>query len=179
MPVVWRARGVSQRQVPRLSGSDLIEPLLDAAQTLGLRFGVLGGSSEAHAQLEPVLSRRWPQLTVAGLWSPSREALDDPHGAAEVAAEIRWSRVDMLMVCLGKPRQERWIATYAPLAGVRTALAFGGTVDFLAGRVPRAPATVSNVGLEWAWRLSHEPRRLARRYLLQGPPAALALWSGS
>jgi exopolysaccharide biosynthesis WecB/TagA/CpsF family protein len=162
-PLVHRAGELTGRPWPRLAGSDLIEPLLCEAEKEGLSVGFLGGSLETHEALKPLLARRWPALRVGGFWAPSRNQLSDPEASAELAAEIRAEDVDILAVCLGKPRQERWIAEYAQASGAKVCLAFGAVVDFLAGRVNRAPAWVADHSLEWAWRLSLEPRRLARR----------------
>jgi exopolysaccharide biosynthesis WecB/TagA/CpsF family protein len=174
-PLAKRAGDLTGRPWPRLAGSDLIEPILDEAQRRGLRIAFLGGATATHEALKPIMKRRWPELAVAGYWSPSRSELDDSTNAAALAAEIRQGDVDILAVCLGKPRQERWIAEHGAASGAAVCLAFGAVVDFLAGRVDRAPRWIADHGLEWAWRLSNEPRRLARRYLVQGPRAYVAL----
>jgi exopolysaccharide biosynthesis WecB/TagA/CpsF family protein len=178
-PLVRRAGELTGRPWPRLAGSDLVEPILSRAARLGITVGFLGGSRETQDELKPVLARRWPELQVRGFWSPSRAQLDDPRQAADLATEIRREGVDILVVCLGKPRQEEWIAAHALDSGARVCLAFGAVVDFLAGRMNRAPRWVADHGMEWAWRLGNEPRRLARRYLLQGPPAYRALQNDS
>lgn len=174
-PLVTRANELTGHSWPRLAGSDLIEPLLDRAEAAGQSVGFLGGSHQTQAELAPVLQRRWPRLRVGGYWSPERSELANPATAADLAKAIAATNVDILAVCLGKPRQEQWIAEYGAAAGVKVCLAFGAVVDFLAEHVQRAPHVVADHGLEWAWRLAHEPRRLARRYLIQGPPAYLAL----
>ncbi|WP_344808042.1 WecB/TagA/CpsF family glycosyltransferase [Microlunatus ginsengisoli] len=174
-PLVRRAGELTGRPWPRLAGSDLIEPILDQAEKRGLSVGFLGGAPETHDLLSPVMKKRWPDLRVAGYWAPTRSDLDDPGRASALAAEVKRNAVDVLAVCLGKPRQERWIAEYGAESGAAVCLAFGAVVDFLAGRVDRAPRWIADHGLEWAWRLAAEPRRLARRYLIQGPPAYVAL----
>lgn len=174
-PLVWQARRATRTKVPKLSGADLILPILDEAEVQGLTFGVLGGSDESQQMARENMARRWPGLRVAGMWSPSRADLEDPEKAEAIARGIADAGVDILMVCLGKPRQEHWIATWGPMARAKVALAFGGTIDFLAGKTKRAPGVVSEMGLEWLWRLAHEPRRLARRYLIQCPPAEFRL----
>ncbi len=171
MPVVFRARALTRQPVTRVAGADLIFPLLDAAADQGLRFGVLGGSAEVQQVLRDVLSDRWPTLPVAGMWAPDRAELSNEATSRLLDETIRRAEVDVLMVCLGKPRQEYWIQGHGQSADVPVALAFGGTVDLLAGRIRRAPRIVSNTGFEWLWRLTREPKRLAARYLLQAPPA--------
>ncbi|MBT8160338.1 MULTISPECIES: WecB/TagA/CpsF family glycosyltransferase [Arthrobacter] len=174
-PLVSQAERLTGRHWPRLAGSDLIGPLLDVATSLNLSVGFLGGAREAQESLKERLGRERPGLILAGFWSPSREDLTDAEVSTGIAAEIAAAGVDILVVGLGKPRQELWIAEYGSLTGASVLLAFGAVVDFLAGRVKRAPEWVSSKGLEWAWRLALEPRRLARRYLLDGPPAYASL----
>lgn len=160
---------------PRLAGSDLIGPLLERVVEHGMRVGFLGGSPETHDALRKRLALERPALSVSGMWSPSARELADPVSSRLIAQEIAEAGTDVLVVCIGKPRQEVWIAEYGELTGARTLLAFGAVVDFLAGRIERAPRWVSDHGLEWAWRFALEPRRLAQRYLVQGPPAYAAV----
>ncbi|MGW9402480.1 WecB/TagA/CpsF family glycosyltransferase [Arthrobacter sp. NPDC055585] len=170
-PVAARASTLTGRQWPRLAGSDLINTLLDQCEEHGLSVGFLGGAPQTHERLQQVLPRLRPGLRIAGCWAPKREQLGDPEANRSLTADIARSGVDVLVVGLGKPRQELWIAENGAATGAPVLLAFGAVVDFLAGRVQRAPYWASANSLEWAWRLALEPRRLARRYLLQGPPA--------
>ncbi|MDT9592543.1 WecB/TagA/CpsF family glycosyltransferase [Nocardioides zeae] len=170
-PIATRAEQVTGRHWPRLAGSDLTAPVLDALQAAGASVGFLGGSEATHERLRATLARTRPALRVAGTWAPTREVVSDPVASRALAAEIRASGTDVLLVGLGKPRQELWIAEHGHLTGARRLLAFGAVVDFLAGDVPRAPAWMAEHGLEWSYRLAKEPRRLARRYVVDGPLA--------
>jgi exopolysaccharide biosynthesis WecB/TagA/CpsF family protein len=174
-PIVAAVRRQTGSSWPRLAGSDLIGPLLDRATTEGLSVGFFGGSPATHDLLRERMASERPDLTIAGYWAPSRDELSDPLRSAELAKSIEAAGVDILVVSLGKPRQELWISQHGAATGARVLLAFGAVVDFLAGRVDRAPAFVARVGMEWAWRLMLEPRRLAHRYLIDGPPAYRAL----
>ncbi|MGA8787919.1 MAG: WecB/TagA/CpsF family glycosyltransferase [Paenarthrobacter sp.] len=178
-PLVTEAARVTGQAWPRLAGSDVVEPLLDEAERRGLRVGFLGGSPQAQELIRKRFARERPGLTVAGWWAPERPVLADVNASRLLAADIAAAAVDLLVVGLGKPRQELWIAEYGPLSGAKVLLAFGAVVDFLAGRIRRAPVWVSAHGLEWAWRLMLEPRRLARRYLVDGPGAYLTLRTSS
>jgi exopolysaccharide biosynthesis WecB/TagA/CpsF family protein len=174
-PVAARLEEATGMTWPRLAGSDLIGPILERAQNNGLRVGFLGGSTSTHALLRERLRLERPTLQISGCWAPGADELADPVRSREIAEAIAAARTDVLVVCLGKPRQEVWISEYGGLTGARTLLAFGAVVDFLAGRVERAPRWVADHGLEWAWRLVLEPKRLAKRYLVQGPGAYLAV----
>jgi exopolysaccharide biosynthesis WecB/TagA/CpsF family protein len=175
VPLVRTANALSGRQWPKLSGSDLISPILESAAELGVRVGFLGGAVETHRRLRERLDERLPALRIAGTWAPTRSEVYDPAASERIAAEIRAADVEILVVGLGKPRQEDWITRFGPATGARVLLAFGAVIDFLAGQVRRAPGRVADAGVEWAWRLMLEPRRLGRRYLIHGPPALLRL----
>jgi exopolysaccharide biosynthesis WecB/TagA/CpsF family protein len=174
-PVAKEAARRTGQSYPRLAGSDLAPAILDICESRGLRVGFLGGSPDNHLRLKSRLSAERPRLTVAGLWSPSREELSSSAASGCLADEIAAATVDVLFVGLGKPRQELWIANFGARTGSRVVLGFGAVVDFLAGDRQRAPRILSQLGLEWAWRLLLEPRRLANRYLVEGPVAYLRL----
>jgi len=174
-PLASQAERLTGSAWPRLAGSDLIADILRNAERDGRSVGVVGGNSETHALLRTELALHHPRLRIAGLWAPAREEISDPVMARQLAARISESQPDILVVCLGKPRQELWIAEHGAATGARVMLAFGAVVDFLAGRIGRAPRWVADAGLEWAWRLAKEPRRLASRYLVDGPPAYAAV----
>jgi hypothetical protein len=131
-----------------------------------------------HDALKDVLAERFPRLRPLLTWAPDRPVLGDPVASAALAQEIRASQVDLLFVGLGKPRQEAWIQEYGVRTGARVLLAFGAAMDFIAGGSARAPEVLRQHGLEWLDRLVREPRRLWRRYLVQGPRALTRLHWG-
>lgn len=179
VPLARRAQRMTGVDWPRLAGSDLIDPVLDLAIEFGWRVGFLGGTPETHRTLRVVLADRRPALEVSGFWAPRREDLFEPGAAGRLADDIAAAETTILVVGLGKPRQEQWIEAFGVRTEARVLLAFGAVVDFLAGRVKRAPRWAADNGFEWAWRLAKEPRRLSRRYLVQGPPAFLKLQRNS
>lgn len=174
-PLRNTATTLTGHEWPRLAGSDLIDPLLDRAEAEGLRVGFLGGSEETHRLLKVKAREKRPGLKISGWWAPERAELVSPELSTKLAQTIALTGTDILVVGLGKPRQELWIAQYGALTGAPVLLAFGAVVDFLANRITRAPEPVSAAGMEWAWRLAMEPRRLANRYLVQGPEAYLRM----
>jgi N-acetylglucosaminyldiphosphoundecaprenol N-acetyl-beta-D-mannosaminyltransferase len=178
-PLVRRASALTGHREELLTGADALPHLMDVAEGASASVGFLGGTEEAHERLGRVLADRNPGLKVSGLWSPPRTILDDPMGAARVADDIAAAAVDLLVVGLGKPRQERWIQRYGRTSGAHVLLAFGASADFLAGTSTRAPRWIRNAGFEWADRLAREPRRLGRRYCIEGPSAFWHLWTDS
>jgi N-acetylglucosaminyldiphosphoundecaprenol N-acetyl-beta-D-mannosaminyltransferase len=160
----------------RVSGSDLAFPLLGRAARRGWRTYLLGGAPGVAEEAARRLRARLPSLVVAGTDAP-RITLEpgDPEGEAALA-RLRAARPDLVLVALGAPKQELWIHRHRAALGPAVAVGVGATLDFLSGRVRRAPRWVSRAGLEWLWRLGREPRRLWRRYLVQDPAFAAILW---
>jgi exopolysaccharide biosynthesis WecB/TagA/CpsF family protein len=173
--LIRTANALSGRHWPKLSGSDLIDPILECAALLRLRVGFLGGAVEAHGRVRTLIGERFPPLCIAGTWAPARSELTDRAASERIAAQISDAAVDILVVGLGKPRQEEWITRFGPATGARVLLAFEEVVDLLADRVGRAPVPAAVAGIRWAGRLMSEPRRLGERYLIEGPPALLRL----
>lgn len=171
MPIAWRGRILTARSWPRITGADLLPEVLALAEATGSRVGFFGGSPETHRRLTQRLAETHSGLAVSGMWSP--DAAEIETGSEVLEADILAARTDILVVSLGKPRQEQWIDRHGAATGARIFLPSGGAIDFLAGGQLRAPAWMQRAGLEWLYRLSREPRRLARRYLLQGPGALL------
>lgn len=169
MPIAWRGRALSGQEWPRVTGADLLPAILAAAEHSRARVGWLGGTLHMHDELARVIAQRWPRLDAGSVWAPPREKLDAADCAEAIVQAIAGTQVDILVVALGKPRQEQWIDSYGALSGARVLLAFGASGDFLAGQVPRAPEWMQKAGAEWLYRLYREPRRLARRYLIEGP----------
>ncbi|MBU9766759.1 WecB/TagA/CpsF family glycosyltransferase [Mycobacterium sp. TNTM28] len=174
-PVAWRGSRLVGAPWPRVTGADLLEPLLDACVQHRVPVGFLGGRPDTHRRLAQVWAQRYPTAEPAWFWSPSRGDVECPLKSAELAGQVRTAGVRTLVVGLGKPRQELWIDRHAARTGADVVLAFGAAADFLAGVVNRAPGGYQRLGLEWLYRLCQEPRRLARRYLVHGLPALLRL----
>ncbi len=174
-PLSVQARRLTGIPWPRLAGSDLVEPILAEAEKRGHRVGFLGGTEAAQHLIRERFSAERPGLEIAGWWAPERSVIGDRKASHKLARDIAASAPDILVVGLGKPRQELWINEFGHLTGAKVLLAFGAVVDFLAGHIRRAPEWVADNGLEWAWRLMLEPKRLARRYLVDGPEAYVRL----
>jgi N-acetylglucosaminyldiphosphoundecaprenol N-acetyl-beta-D-mannosaminyltransferase len=113
-------------------------------------------------------------LRIAGTYAPPFTAAT-PEGDARLVQVIREAGQSVLFVAFGAPRQDRFIAAHLADIDAPIAMGVGCAFDILAGVVPRAPAWMQGVGLEWLWRLLQEPRRLWRRYLLEDIPVLLKL----
>ncbi len=174
-PLLWASHLWPRGLPEKVSGSDLVWPLLERAGQRGWRVFLTGaGPGVARAAAERL--QRELSVHVVGIDSP-RIALQPGSGdESEAAAErVAAARPDLLLVGFGAPKQEQWIHRFAPVFRPAVAFACGAGIDFLAGRVRRAPRWISRAGLEWAFRLAQEPHRLWRRYLIQDPKFLLIL----
>jgi N-acetylglucosaminyldiphosphoundecaprenol N-acetyl-beta-D-mannosaminyltransferase len=173
-PLLWAARFLGTPLPEKISGSDLVWPVMQRAARRGWRVYLLGGAPGVAAAAAERLERELG-VRIVGVDSPIVEvAPPDPIGEA-AADRIRAAGADVVLVALGAPKQERWIHRSAGRLGPAVALGIGATLDFIAGRVRRSPAWMSRAGLEWLHRLARDPRRLARRYLVKDPRALAIL----
>lgn len=162
-PLVWASRWLGNPLPERVAGSDLAPRLIAQAERLGHRLFLLGATADANEEACRRLRARHPRLRIAGHYAPPFAPLEKMNHA-EMIRRVRAAEPDLLIVGFGCPKQELWMARHGEALGVPVCLGLGGTIDFLAGRVRRAPAWMRRSGLEWAYRLRQEPRRLYRRY---------------
>lgn len=168
MPILWASRLLGSPLPEKVSGSDLVLPLARLAAERGWRVYLLGGEPRVAEKAAERLSREFG-VTIAGTDSPMVAGDGSDERADQTLERLRAARAHLVLVAFGAPKQERWIDRHAD--GIAPAVAFGvgGTLDFVAGEVKRAPAWVSRAGFEWLFRLAQEPRRLWRRYLIEDP----------
>lgn len=160
---IGRRRGHTA-MTERVYGPDLMLAVLDRGRRVGLRHYLYGGTPEVVGQLESQLCERFPGLIVAGAESPPFRPLAETE-VADMHARVRAAQPDVVWVGLGTPRQDEFVHGHAQALGCTT-VAIGAAFDFLAGAKRQAPPWVQRHGLEWAFRLATEPRRLWRRYLV-------------
>jgi N-acetylglucosaminyldiphosphoundecaprenol N-acetyl-beta-D-mannosaminyltransferase len=168
-PVLWASRLLGHPLPEKISGSDLFLPLIEMAAKRGLRVFLLGGAAGVADLTATRLKERFPGLEIVGTGSPQVGATSDSLLPLTALETVRLSDPHLLFVAMGAPKQEFLIDRAAALIGPCVAVGVGAAFDFIAGRQRRAPPWISALGLEWAYRLWHEPRRLWRRYLLQDP----------
>lgn len=167
-PVVWMARLLGARQATRVSGSDLITPLMAMAAANDLPVFFFGAQETVAAEAARRLAVRHPGLRIVGRDSRMWDVSDNtPPEASPVVAAVRASGARIVVLALGCPKQEIWMARHAAALAPAITIGLGASLDFVAGAVSRAPQWVSNAGLEWLYRLAQEPGRLAHRYLVR------------
>jgi N-acetylglucosaminyldiphosphoundecaprenol N-acetyl-beta-D-mannosaminyltransferase len=167
MPIVWASRWLGRPLRARVTGADLLPALCAMAARRGYSIFVLGGGEGVAPRAVANLRARVTGLHVAGTHTPPPEFGTDAASVEAAIAAVARARPDILFLGLGSPKQELWIHDHWDRLAARVAVCCGAAVDFAAGGQTRAPAWVQRVGLEWLWRLAHEPRRLWRRYLVE------------
>lgn len=177
MPVVWLAKLAGAAATRRVAGVDFVDGICRAAAPRGgVRVALYGSSDEVRAGAERHFAAI-PGVTVCYSKSPPFRPSTAGERVAD-AREIAASGAELVLVALGCPGQERFIAEAATAERGPVWVGVGGSFDFFAGRRKRAPRLLQRAGLEWVVRMSQEPKRLGRRYLLRDLPALFRLAPG-
>jgi N-acetylglucosaminyldiphosphoundecaprenol N-acetyl-beta-D-mannosaminyltransferase len=162
-PLVAAARWQGSPLPERVAGSDLIFELSALAAAKGYRLFLLGGAEGVAEEAARRLCDRFPALTIAGVECPPFGDVSREEEEAQ-ATRIRAARPDILLTAFTMPKGERWLAANYQSLGVPVVANVGAAIDFASGRISRAPRWMQKSGLEWAFRLGREPRRLCGRY---------------
>jgi N-acetylglucosaminyldiphosphoundecaprenol N-acetyl-beta-D-mannosaminyltransferase len=168
-PLVWALKALGHDIEDRVYGPDLMDRACERAARTGRRMYLYGGRSHgALVQLTRNLRLRYSGLKIVGGHAPPFRALTEAEKEA-VAADIRRSHAEIVWVGIGVPKQELWMAEMTERLPRCVLVGVGAAFDFHGGLIPQAPAWMQRNGLEWVFRLAHEPRRLWRRYLRYNP----------
>jgi len=159
--VVWAARRQGCKMSGPVTGTDLIMPLANMCAARGFRLFLIGAAPGVAAELASRLRAEHPPLEVA-----AHAGSPDPAGDDEALELIRAHRTQVLLVAYGAPKQEQWIDRLKDRLDIAVGIGVGGAFDYLTGRVPRAPKWMRSAGLEWLFRLAHQPWRARRMAVL-------------
>jgi len=175
MPLIWAGELQGTPLPERVAGSTLVVTLACAAAQAGASLFLIGGSPGTADTTVARLTERYPGLDVCGTLCPPVGFEGEPEWSRRIERSLAQANPDIVYVALGFPKQERLIAQLRTLMPGTWFLSCGISFSFVAGEIQRAPALVQRLGLEWLHRMAQEPRRLARRYLLQGLPFLVQL----
>lgn len=179
MPLIWASR-IQKTPLPeRVAGSAMIHPLTEAAAANGLSVYFLGGNPGAADACAAEMTRRYPSLKVAGVCCPEFGFDKDPAKVDEIRQKLIDAKPDIVYVGLGFPKQERLIERIRSALPNAWYLGIGISFSFVSGEVKRAPAWMQKCGLEWVHRMTQEPGRLLKRYLVHGIPFAARLFTSA
>ena len=170
MPLLWAAALQGTPLPDRIAGSDLVWTIAERAAKRGYSLYLLGGAPGAADQAARVLSSRWPELRIAGVSSPHVSEPATPSEVEAIRSMLAKAEPEIVYVALGAPKAEYLIAALREAFPRTWWIGVGISLSFIAGSVQRAPVWVQRSGLEWLHRLLQEPRRLARRYLIDDLP---------
>jgi len=172
-PIVWASRILQVPIKERVTGVDLFAGLVKRCAERGYRPFFLGAKQEVVMRVVEILQQQHHSLQIAG----SRNGYWNPEQEADVVKEIQQTKPDVLFVAMSSPKKELFLNTWKQQLSVPFVMGVGGTFDVVAGQVKRAPLWMQRSGLEWLFRLSQEPRRMWRRYLVEDMAFFRLVWA--
>ena len=168
-PLVWAMNALGRHLPSRVYGPELMDRAMARAAETGLKMYLYGGRNQgALVQLALNLRQRHPGVKIVGGYAPPFRELTAEEETA-IVDEINRSGADVVWVGIGVPKQEKWMLRMRERLTVPVLVGVGAAIDFHAGLVPQAPDWMQRFGLEWVYRLAHEPRRLWKRYARYNP----------
>lgn len=168
MPLVWLGHLAGQRQVERVYGPDLFLEMMKHSLKTGSRHFFYGGGDGVADLLANRTQERFPGVDIVGTYTPPFRPLTEEEDEA-VVREINASGADIVWVGLSTPKQERWMSAHVGRINAAAMIGVGAAFDFHAGLKKQAPRWMQRSGMEWAFRMATEPRRLGPRYLINNP----------
>jgi N-acetylglucosaminyldiphosphoundecaprenol N-acetyl-beta-D-mannosaminyltransferase/alpha-1,3-mannosyltransferase len=160
------AKMVGKETFPaNLNGTDLTPKILELAAAKGWRVFLFGAAPGVAEKAAAKFAATVPGLAMAGTRNGFFTAAEEPG----IIQQIRDAGTDVLVVGMGNPKQEKWLKQHLASSGAKIGVGVGAFLDFSAGVFPRAPMWIQKIKLEWLYRMSREPKRLWKRYLLGGP----------
>lgn len=165
-PLLWIAKWYGTPIKEKISGSDLFPLLCRNAAQKGYKMFFLGAKEGVAAKAAENLQKRYKGLQVVGTYSPPLGFENNQSEMTKIKSMIRESKPDILIVGLGCPKQEKFMYHYSKELGVPISFGLGASFDFEAGNIKRAPKWMANHGLEWLFRITQDPKRMAKRYLV-------------
>jgi N-acetylglucosaminyldiphosphoundecaprenol N-acetyl-beta-D-mannosaminyltransferase len=168
-PVVVTSRLMPTRLPAKVSGSDLVPPLVALCAKRKKRLYLLGAGPGVADLAAKKLVEMHPDLVIAGIDAPMVDLSKPKESRSPIVERVVAAKPDIVLVAFGAPKQELFCHEIAEAVSPAVLLGIGATLDFIAGTVKRAPSWMSRFGLEWAYRFGQEPRRLFHRYFVQDP----------
>lgn len=165
-PLVWISKWHKTPVKGRIAGSDLVPALCKVSARKNYSIFIIGGKSGVADKARQNLERDIPQIRIVGTYSPPFGFEKDKEELKHINEMISKVHPDIVIACLGCPKQEKWIYENYLKYDATVSICAGATVDFLAGRIKRAPNWMRSHGLEWLYRMTQDPKRLIKRYLV-------------
>lgn len=165
-PLIWISKIKKKPIKEKISGSDLVPKLCEVANENKYSIFILGGKEGIAEKAKLNLQEKFSNINIVGVYAPPVGFENNKNELEKINQMINKAMPDILIVCFGCPKQEKWIYENINKYNAKVSICAGATVDFLAGNVKRAPKWMSNCGLEWFYRFLQEPKRLFKRYFI-------------
>lgn len=175
-PLVWVSKWHKKPVKEKISGSDLVPALCETAAKKGYSMFFIGGKDGIAEQAKKKLEEKLPGINIVGTYAPPFGFEKDQEELDRINQMITDAAPDLLIVCFGCPKQEKFIYENYQKYGNTVSVCAGATIDFLAGNVKRAPKWMSDHGLEWLYRFTQEPKRLFKRYFIDDVQILKLVW---
>lgn len=175
-PLLWIAKFYRTPIKEKISGSDLFPLLCEMSAKKGYKMFFLGAAEGIAAKAADNLMKKYKGLNVVGTYSPSFGFEKNKNEIEEIKKMILKESPDILIVGLGCPKQEKFMFHYCKELGVPISFGLGASFDFEAGNVKRAPKWMSNHGLEWLFRITQDPKRMFKRYIIDDRKILSLIW---
>lgn len=166
MPLIWISKLFGRPLKEKISGSDFVPRLCEAAAKEGRSVMLAGGKEDVLRRAGENLKKAYPELNLVGMYAPPFGFEESEDEIEKMNEYILAAKPDIFILCLGCPKQEKYIANNREKYDAGISVCAGATVDFLAGEVSRCPSWMSSHGLEWFYRFLQEPKRLFKRYFI-------------
>jgi N-acetylglucosaminyldiphosphoundecaprenol N-acetyl-beta-D-mannosaminyltransferase len=157
-------------RIERVTGNDIFRMMLELSNEIIIRFAFVGSSEIVLQKLEKKIRNEYPKAEIAALISPPMNFESDKRINDHLIQALIEAKPDVLFLALGCPRQEIWLHKHKEIIGAKINIGVGAVFDFFSGEKKRSPDIFQKFGLEWFWRLLHEPKRLFKRYVLDDIP---------
>ena len=166
MPLIWASRILGTPLKEKVSGSDLLPLFCQYASKKGYKLYFLGSAPGIADEAKDILMQNNPGLKIIGTYSPPLGFENNIPEIIKITEMIKRENPDILFLGLGFPKEEEFLRKYKDIIQVPVSMGIGATFDFITGKQKRAPLWMQNCGFEWLHRLSHDPKRLWKRYLI-------------
>lgn len=165
-PLIWISKLYKRQIKEKVSGSDLVPQFCKRAADENYTIFIIGGKDGVAEQAKKKLEQKFPGIRIVGTYAPPLGFENDESELDKINQMITDAHPDLLIGCLGCPKQEKWIYENYMKYDATVSVCAGATVDFLAGNIKRAPRWMSDHGLEWFYRFLQEPKRMFKRYFV-------------
>lgn len=175
-PLIWISNWYKRPVKAKISGSDLVPALCKESAKKGYTIFIIGGKDGIAEKAMDNLEKQLPGIKIVGTYAPPFNFEKDRMELEKMNQIITDAHPDLLIVCFGCPKQERWIYENYNKYNAKISISAGATVDFLANHVTRAPLWMSEYGLEWFYRFLQEPKRMFKRYFIDDIQILKIIW---